>query len=648
MSKNTKNNNNKKFEIPEYQSKYSRGKDPIEAMHERRRNRRRGGGGGRHGGPMGMPAEKAKDFKGSLKRVVTYIKPFWIGITVLAIISILTALLSVISPKVQGNAITVIQLGVEKGTGIDYRALYRTLLMLGSLFVLRSLLNLVQQLISATISQRLVYNFRHDVEAKLSKLPLKYFDSNTHGEILSRMVNDVDTVSSTLQMSISTLISNAITLIGVLAMMLTISPLMTLIAMAFTPLYIIVVYVIAPKSQRYFIAQQTALGDLNSHVEEMFTGHKIVKVFNHEKESIEEFEYINQQYYTFSRRAQFISGMIMPIMQFLGNLGYVAMCIMGGISVAAGRINLGDMQAFMQYVRMFNQPISQTANLANVIQSTVASAERIFEILDEEEEVPETSDPQDLVQPEGKVTFEHIRFGYSEDKILMDDMSIDVEPGQTVAIVGPTGAGKTTLVNLLMRFYDVMGGRITVDGVDIRDMTRGGLRSIFGMVLQDTWLFNGTIRENIRYGRTDATEDEVIEAAVAARADHFIRTLPDGYDTQINEEGSNISQGQKQLLTIARAFLANPSILILDEATSSVDTRTEVLIQEALARLQKGRTSFVIAHRLSTIRNADIILVMDNGAIVEKGSHDELIAAKGFYYDLYNSQFLNVASEQAV
>lgn len=598
---------------------------------------------------MGMPGEKAKDFKGTLKRVLKYLKPFWWGIALIALLSICTSLITVISPRVQGNAITIIEQGVAKGSdGINFTALYRTLLILGSIYVFTSLFSFLQQFIVATISQKLVFNFRRDIEAKLSKLPLKFYDSHTHGEVLSRITNDVDNVSSTLQMSVTTIVSSIITLVGVLIMMLSISPVLTLIALLITPLYLVVVYVIAPKSQRYFIAQQTALGDLNSHVEEMFTGHKIVKVFNREKDSIDEFEQINQMYYTFSRRANFISGMIMPIMQFLGNLGYVAMCIVGGIFVSRRTINLGDMQAFMQYVRLFNQPITQTSNIANVIQSTIASAERIFEILDEPEEVPETSSPQDITNPEGAVRFENIRFGYSEDKILMEDLSIDVKPGQTVAIVGPTGAGKTTLVNLLMRFYDVMDGRITIDGVDIKDMTRGGLRSIFGMVLQDTWLFNGTIKDNISYGKTDATDEEIVRAAVAACADHFIRTLPDGYNTVLNEEASNISQGQKQLLTIARAFLSDPSILILDEATSSVDTRTEVLIQNALAKLKKGRTSFVIAHRLSTIRNADIILVMNNGSIIEKGTHEELLDRKGFYYDLYNSQFTNGAEVEAV
>jgi ATP-binding cassette subfamily B multidrug efflux pump len=651
---------NRKAKIPdkgspfpvEYQSKYSRGKDPVQALHERRRTRRHMGPPGgfrRHGGPMGMPGEKAKDFKGTLKRVLKYLKPFWWGIALIALLSICTSLITVISPRVQGNAITIIEQGVAKGSdGINFTALYRTLLILGSIYVFTSLFSFLQQFIVATISQKLVFNFRRDIEAKLSKLPLKFYDSHTHGEVLSRITNDVDNVSSTLQMSVTTIVSSIITLVGVLIMMLSISPVLTLIALLITPLYLVVVYVIAPKSQRYFIAQQTALGDLNSHVEEMFTGHKIVKVFNREKDSIDEFEQINQMYYTFSRRANFISGMIMPIMQFLGNLGYVAMCIVGGIFVSRRTINLGDMQAFMQYVRLFNQPITQTSNIANVIQSTIASAERIFEILDEPEEVPETSSPQDITNPEGAVRFENIRFGYSEDKILMEDLSIDVKPGQTVAIVGPTGAGKTTLVNLLMRFYDVMDGRITIDGVDIKDMTRGGLRSIFGMVLQDTWLFNGTIKDNISYGKTDATDEEIVRAAVAACADHFIRTLPDGYNTVLNEEASNISQGQKQLLTIARAFLSDPSILILDEATSSVDTRTEVLIQNALAKLKKGRTSFVIAHRLSTIRNADIILVMNNGSIIEKGTHEELLDRKGFYYDLYNSQFTNGAEVEAV
>lgn len=624
-----------------YESKYNRGKERRQ-MPGRPGGGRGGfgpGGGGRPGhGPPGMPTEKAKDFKGSLKRVLKYIKPYTGSLVLIAVFSIFSSVIALFGPKTQGSAITIIQQGYASGA-IDKSRLLRTLLLLGSIYIVSAFLNFLQQYIVAGISQRLVFVFRADVDRKLTKLPLKYYDNNTHGQILSRVTNDVDNVSNTLQQSVTQIITSVITLVGVVAMMLTISPLLTLAVLAITPLYILVIYVIAPKSQRFFIAQQAALGDLNGHVEEMYTGHKVVKAFGREEQAIREYIEINEKYYTYSRKAQFISGLIMPLNQFLGNFGYVLMCVLGGIFVATGRISLGDMQAFLQYVRQFSMPITQTSNIANVIQSSIASAERIFQILDEPEEIPEVPAPKDLEDAKGAVRFEHIRFGYTPEKTLMEDVDIDVRPGQTVAVVGPTGAGKTTLVNLLMRFYDVSGGRITVDGVDIREMTRGGLRRLFGMVLQDTWLFNGTICENIAYGAPGAGEAAIRDASAAACADHFIRTLPDGYDTVLNEEASNISQGQRQLLTIARAFLADPSILILDEATSSVDTRTEVLIQEALAELKKDRTSFVIAHRLSTIRNADMILVMDNGSILEKGTHESLLEQRGFYWELYNSQF---------
>jgi ATP-binding cassette subfamily B multidrug efflux pump len=634
----------------DYKPRYNRDIDPLQIMSRRRRQPGRSGPGGFRRGPggppgMSMPGEKARDFKGSLKRTLKYLRPFILSLVFIAVLAILSSLAGTISPVIQGKAIDIILKGSAPDVPMDYTALLRVLLTMGAIFIFTSLFSFLQQFTVAGVSHKLVFTFRRDVERKLSKLPLKYYDSNTHGEILSRIVNDVDNISFTLQQSVTQIISSFISIVGALVMMLRISPLLTLISLCLTPLYILVVYIIAPKSQRYFIAQQAALGDLNAHVEEMFSGHKIVKAFGRENSSINEYEEINEQYYTFSRKAQFISGMIMPLMGFLGNLSYVLMCVVGGIFVSNGRITLGNMQAFLQYIRQFNMPITQTSNIANVIQSTIASAERIFDILDEPEEAPDSSDPKDLENPKGHVCFEHVRFGYSPDNILMEDLSIEVKPGQTVAIVGPTGAGKTTLVNLLMRFYDVDGGRITVDGVDIRDMTRAGLRGIFGMVLQDTWLFNGTIRDNIAYGRTNATEEEIVDAAVAACADHFIRTLPEGYNTVLNEEASNISQGQKQLLTIARAFLADPSILILDEATSSVDTRTEVFIQQAIAKLKKNRTSFVIAHRLSTIRNADLILVMNNGTIIEQGTHNDLLARKGFYYEMYNSQFLNAVDD---
>ncbi len=497
----------------------------------------------------------------------------------------------------------------------------------------------LQQWVMAGVAQRTVRDLRRNVESKLSRLPLEFFDARTHGEILSRMTNDVDNIATTLQQSLTQLITSVATIVGVVIMMLTISPLLTLIAVVTLPLYVLVTTLVAKRSQRYFAAQQKELGALNGHVEEMYTGHTIVKAFGHEAESVARFNEINERLYNAGWKAQFVSGIIMPLMNFVSNLGYVLVSVAGGILVTKGQITIGDVQAFIQYSRQFTQPIVQTANIANVIQSTIASAERVFELLDEVEETPDSATAQVLQDPRGDVAFEDVSFRYKEDVPLIDDMNINVKRGQTIAIVGPTGAGKTTLVNLLMRFYDVKGGRITVDGVDIRDLKRGALRSLFGMVLQDTWLFNGTIRDNIGYGRGGASEHDIVQAATAAHADHFIRTLPDGYDTVLNEEASNISQGQKQLLTIARAFLADPAILILDEATSNVDSRTEVLIQKAMGTLMKGRTSFVIAHRLSTIRDAELILVMNRGSIIEQGNHQELLAKGGFYADLYNSQF---------
>ncbi len=491
----------------------------------------------------------------------------------------------------------------------------------------------------AGVAQRTMYRLRREVDEKISRLPLKYFDSRTHGEIMSRAVNDMDNLSTTLQQSITQLITSVVTLLGVIVLMLTISPLLSLIVVLTLPLSLFVTVGIAKRSQNYFRRQQRALGELNGHVEEMYTGHKIVKAFGREGQSVAEFNERNEQLYNAGWRAQFVSGIIMPLMRFIGNIGYVFVAVVGGIMVTRGAIAIGDVQAFIQYAQQFTQPIIQLANFANVIQSAMASAERIFELLDEQEEVPEAADAKVIEHPDGEVKFEHVKFGYSPDNILMEDMNIDVQPGQMIAIVGPTGAGKTTLVNLLMRFYDVNSGRILVDGVEIREIKRGALRRTFGMVLQDTWLFNGTIHDNIAYGREGATEEEIIRAAKAANANHFIRTLPGGYNTVLNEDATNISQGQRQLLTIARAFLANPEILILDEATSSVDTRTEMQIQKAMAGLMKGRTSFVIAHRLSTIRDADLILVMNHGTIVEKGTHEELLAKNGFYADLYNSQF---------
>ncbi|HNX92560.1 MAG TPA: ABC transporter ATP-binding protein, partial [Syntrophomonas sp.] len=484
-----------------------------------------------------------------------------------------------------------------------------------------------------------VFDMRQDVDEKLARLPLKYFDAHTHGDILSRVTNDIDNISTTLQQSLTQLISAVVTLVGVLIMMLTISPWLTLIFAVVLPLSALVTKAAAKRSQIFFASQQRELGLLNGHVEEMYTGHQIVKAYGHEKQSLEKFDAINEKLYTAGWKAQFVSGLIMPLLSFINNVGYVMVCVAGGIFVTKRLITIGDLQAFIQYSRQFTQPIVQTANIINIIQSTIASAERVFEILDEAEEIPDDADAKVIANPEGDVAFNDISFRYQPDVPLIEDLNIDIKKGQTIAIVGPTGAGKTTLVNLLMRFYEINSGRITVDGVDIRDIKRGALRSMFGMVLQDTWLFNGTIKDNIAYGRVNATFDEIVKAARAAHADHFIRTLPDGYNTILNEEASNISQGQKQLLTIARAILADPAILILDEATSSVDTRTENYIQNAMLTLMKKRTSFVIAHRLSTIRNADLILVMNNGRVIEQGTHNELLDRKGFYADLYNSQF---------
>ncbi|GIO63009.1 ABC transporter ATP-binding protein [Paenibacillus cineris] len=614
-------------------------------------------GGPRHpGGHPGqmMPAQKAKDFKGSLKRLVGYLRPRRGTLIVIFLTAILSTVFSIASPKILGKAITKLLEGViamAKGTpgaGIDFTYITQILLILIGLYLFSAAFSYVQQYLMAGVAQKVVYDMREQINAKLSRLPLKYFDSRTHGEILSRATNDVDNISTTLQQSLTQLITSIVTLVGVIVMMLSISPWMTLILIVTLPLSFIVIKAVASRSQKHFMAQQASLGQLNGHVEEMYTGHKIVKAFGHERESVEDFNKINEKLYSSGWKAQFISGIIMPMMMFIGNIGYVLVCVVGGIFVTHGRITIGDVQAFIQYARQFTQPIMQTANIANIIQSTIASAERVFELLDEEEEVPEAADAAVLNNPKGAVEFEHVRFGYKENAMLIEDMNIDVKPGQTIAIVGPTGAGKTTLINLLMRFYELNGGAITIDGVNITHLKRGNLRSIFGMVLQDTWLFNGTIMENIAYGRAGATNEEVIEAAKAAHADHFIRTLPDGYDTVLNEEASNISQGQKQLLTIARAILADPSILILDEATSSVDTRTEVYIQKAMNDLMKGRTSFVIAHRLSTIRDADLILVMNQGSVIEKGNHEELLAKGGFYADLYNSQFSGGSIQEVV
>ncbi|QWU15960.1 ATP-binding cassette, subfamily B [Paenibacillus sophorae] len=607
----------------------------------------RRGPGGFGGGGMMLPPEKAKDFKKTLRRLVGYLRPMQIQLLTVLITAILSTVFSILSPKLMGKATTKLFEGVFSrmkgvpGAAIDFGYINEILLILAGLYLLSALFSYVQQYVMAGVAQSVVFNMREEINSKLERLPLKYFDSRTHGEILSRATNDVDNISTTLQQSLTQLITSIITIIGVIIMMLTISPWLTLITIITLPLSFVVIMGITKRSQTYFVGQQKSLGQLNGHVEEMYTGHRIVKAFGRERESLKDFDRINEQLYDSGWRAQFMSGIIMPLMMFIGNLGYVLVCVVGGIFVTKKMIEVGDIQAFIQYSRQFMMPITQTANIANIIQSTIASAERVFELLDEEEEVAEASAALagKTGPEEGAVEFRHVKFGYKEDAILIEDMNIKVRPGQTIAIVGPTGAGKTTLINLLMRFYELGGGQILIDGVDITDMKRSELRARFGMVLQDTWLFNGTIRDNIAYGREGATEADVVRAAKAAHADHFIRTLPMGYDTVLNEEASNISQGQKQLLTIARAILADPSILILDEATSSVDTRTEVQIQTAMNTLMRGRTSFVIAHRLSTIRDADLILVMNHGTVIEQGSHEQLLAQGGFYADLYNSQF---------
>ncbi len=620
-------------------------------MSEERREQRPGGGmqGGPMGrggwGAMGMPVQKAKDFRGTALRLLGYFLPQKRLLMIVLVTAIIGTVFNIVGPKILGLATTKLFDGIvakfqhRPGATVDFGYIATVLLILLGLYIISSIFIYIQQYVMAGVAQRTMYRLRREVDEKISRLPLKYFDSRTHGEIMSRAVNDMDNLSTTLQQSITQLITSVVTLLGVIVIMLLISPLLSLIVVLTLPLSLFVTVGIAKRSQNYFRKQQRALGELNGHVEEMYTGHKIVKAFGREGQSVAEFNERNEQLYNAGWRAQFVSGIIMPLMRFIGNIGYVFVAVVGGIMVTRGAIAIGDVQAFIQYAQQFTQPIIQLANFANVIQSAMASAERIFELLDEQEEVPEAADAKVIEHPEGEVKFEHVKFGYSPDNILMEDMNIDVQPGQMIAIVGPTGAGKTTLVNLLMRFYDVNSGRILVDGVEIREIKRGALRRTFGMVLQDTWLFNGTIHDNIAYGREGATEEEIIRAAKAANANHFIRTLPGGYNTVLNEDATNISQGQRQLLTIARAFLANPEILILDEATSSVDTRTEMQIQKAMAELMKGRTSFVIAHRLSTIRDADLILVMNHGTIVEKGTHEELLAKNGFYADLYNSQF---------
>lgn len=604
-----------------------------------------------HHGPMG-PGEKAKNFKGTMGRLLKYLRPFWMMMLLCILFSVISTVFTIIGPKILGNATTKLAEGIMakyagKGS-IDFSAIFIILRNLTIIYLVSLLFSYLQGWIMAGISQKVTYNLRQEISRKINRLPLKYFDHQTHGEVLSRMTNDVDTVSQSLTQSLQQILSSLVTVIGILIMMFTISVPMTIMALAVVPLSGIAAALTVRRSQKYFTAQQNMLGEVNGHIEEMYGGHLVMKAFNGEEESIEKFDRLNTGLYQSSWKAQFVSGILQPVTSFIGNLGYVGVCVLGGWLAIHNGMAIGDIQAFIQYVRSFNQPITQTAQMMNILQSTAAAAERVFEFLDEKEEEPDTADPvsirddQGRLQIRGDVDFDHVSFGYDPDKIIIHDFNAHIKAGSQIAIVGPTGAGKTTIVKLLMRFYDLNSGDIRIDGIDTTRMTRQDLRSCFGMVLQDAWLHSGTIMENIRYGKMDASDDEVIKAADEAYVDHFIRTLEDGYQTVIDESSTNISQGQKQLLTIARAFLSNPRILILDEATSSVDTRTEILIQKGMENLMKGRTSFVIAHRLSTIRNADMILCMDHGDIVETGTHEELLAKNGFYAKLYNSQFQDI------
>jgi ATP-binding cassette subfamily B multidrug efflux pump len=607
-----------------------------------------GGRGPMGGGPMhpGMMAgEKPRNFRKTMRTFLKYLGPYKLRLIIVLIFAMASTVFMIVGPKLLGNATTRLFEGVVAkamhvpGAAVDYSYIGTIAVTLLGLYLLSSAFSYIQSYIMAGIAMKVTYTFRRRVAEKVKRLPLKYFDTRTHGEVLSLVANDIDTISNTLTQNLSQIVTSVTTIVGVLVMMLSISWLMTLVALVIIPVSFGLVTVVIKASQRYFKRQQDYLGHVNGHVEEIFAGHTVMKAFNGESRAIGQFDKLNDVLYGAAWKSQFLSGMMMPIMTFVGNLAYVGVAILGGVLAARGSIGVGDILAFIQYVRSFTMPITQTANLANVLQSTAAAAERVFAFLDEEEEA---AGPVAAVRPDrvtGHVSFQNVRFGYRPDKVIIKDFSAEIKPGQKVAIVGPTGAGKTTIVKLLMRFYELNGGAIKVDEVDIRQFTREDLRSLFGMVLQDTWLFNDTIRENIRYGKLDASDDKVVAAAKMAYVDHFVRTLPQSYDMVLNEESSNISQGQKQLMTIARAFLADPKMLILDEATSSVDTRTEVLIQKAMEDLMQGRTSFVIAHRLSTIRNADIILVMKDGDIVEQGKHAELLAAGGFYASLYRSQF---------
>jgi ATP-binding cassette, subfamily B, multidrug efflux pump len=607
-----------------------------------------GRGGPMGGGPMRAAmggGEKPKNFQKAMKTFLKYLSPYRFQLILVFIFAIASTVFMIAGPKLLGNATTKLFQGIVAkvahvpGAAVDFTYIGRIALILLGLYVLSSIFSFIQGYIMSGIAMKVTYTFRKNIVEKIKRMPLKYFDTKTHGEALSLVTNDIDTISNTLAQNLSQIVTSVTTIIGVLVMMLTISWLMTLVALVILPISFVLISVVIKASQKYFKQQQVFLGHVDGHVEEMYSGHTVIKAFNGEEKSIQQFDSLNNELYGAGWKSQFLSGMLMPIITFVGNLSFVGVTILGGYLAVQGTISVGDILAFIQYVRSFTQPIAQTANIANVLQSTAAAAERVFEFLDADEEVKDPVDAVKLREVKGNVTFKNVNFGYNSDRIIIHDFSADIQPGQKVALVGPTGAGKTTIVKLLMRFYDINSGSISIDGVDIRKFKREDLRSMFGMVLQDTWLFNGTIRDNIRYGDFSASDNAVVAASKMANVDHFVRTLPHSYDLELNEESSNISQGQKQLLTIARAFLANPQILILDEATSSVDTRTEILIQKAMVDLMKGRTSFVIAHRLSTIRDADLILVINNGDIVEQGKHEELLAANGFYASLYKAQF---------
>ena len=606
--------------------------------------------GNRPIGGLGMPTQKAKNFQATANRLLGYLRPHRAALVFVTVAGAIGTVFSVLGPKILGMATTRIFEGFlakargVPGAHVDFDYVGRILAWLIVLYIVGNAFQYLMQYLMANIAQRTVYEMRRQVEAKFDRLPLKFFDARTHGEVMSRAVNDLDSISSTLQQNLTQLLTSALTLIGLIVMMLTISWILTLVIVVTLPISMVIVAKIAKRSQKFFMKQQVALGGLNGHVTEMYAGHMVVTAFGHQRASIEKFEKLNADYYDGAWRAQFVTGIIWPTMMFVGNIGYVLVAVIGGVLVTRRSLPIGDVQAFISYGRQFNMPITQLSGIANVIQLTIVSAERVFDLLDEPEETPDSVEAKPMASVRGAVQFDDVTFQYKPDVPLIQNMRLDIVPGRTIAIVGHTGAGKTTLVNLLMRFYDVDCGAIRVDGVDIRAMKRGVLRRTFGMVLQDTWLFSGTIRENIAYGRAGATEAEIVNASKAAHADHFIRTLPENYDTPINEVASNLSEGQKQLLTIARAFVADPAILILDEATSSVDTRTEVLIQRAMHELMLGRTTFVIAHRLSTIRNADTILMMEKGRIVEQGTHEQLVAAKGKYAEMYQSQFAGRAA----